>query len=60
MFSRNIKNLNLTGNLRYFKLQLNVKRTFIVSATNSDPIKVQLNKELEQKLEKEELKVSSQ
>ena len=59
MFSRNIKNLKLTSNLRYFKLQLNVKRTFIVSATNSDPIKVQLNKELEQKLEKEELKVSS-
>jgi len=59
MFLRNIKKLNLTSNLRYFKLQLNVKRSFIVSATNSDPIKVQLNRELEQKLEKEELKVSS-
>lgn len=58
MFLRDFKKLSLFNNLRLIKLQSNVERSFIVSSAHLDPIKVQLDRDLEQKLECEEVKVS--
>lgn len=57
MFLRKFKLFELCSHSRYHKLQPNGKRSYILTSTKFNAVRIELDKELEQKLENEELKV---